>query len=880
MNGARYLAFVALAACSGNAPKTGVPAVSMPAQDPVVPTFRLPSDVRPKAYRLELTIDPSARQTSGRVAIDVAVGRPAKAIWLHADPEVAITSARVGGVDVRTVRKGDLLGLVGERGAGQVTIEIGFTSPIDHERSRGIYAEAEAGVDYAYTFFESIDARRAFPCFDEPGFKTPWTLALRVRKEQVALANTAIAGERTEGEWKRVEFAETKPLPTYLVAFIVGPFEVIDGGVGGRGKTKIQFAVPKGRASELAWARDVTPRVVAALEDYFDMAYPWGKLDVAVVPRYWGTMEHPGIVAMGQPLTLIRDGQQTRERKQSYANILAHELAHYWFGDYVTMRWWDDAWLNESLGTWMDMIVTHAVEPTWRFTDKRPEYSGYAMAMDEALATKAIKRPVRTREAIEESFDTGIVYYKGASVLRMMEAWVGADTWRDFIRAYMAKHAWGNASAEDLFAMLRDKVGQNAEQALRSFIEQPGVPLITFEPKCDVGMMVLRQTRSLSFGQSDPAKPLWHVPVCFRYGDATSSQEQCTLVESPEVSQPITKCPTWVVPNRDARGYYRSAIDPKLVAPLFDARSMVYAQAKATATEKVMAVADLASAVNRGEVSIDLLLALAPRLVVDPDPVVARASLVAAAIRFSALDENLYKLARGWLDKTFAPVARRLRWQRFVGEPDERHRLRKEIVPMIARDDARLATDAERAVDRWLRERKGLPDDIVDEALAVAAARGKPALFDRYLEAAKTAKDRNEQARVIGALGAFTDPVLAKRALDLVLGTELDIRETKSIVTRMLYARETRDVALDFLDKHIGALLPRMRDDEASWFMGSIASAFCDPERRKRAEAMLVGRAAKIGGAQAAVTRGLEKSDQCIAEMARQLPDLQAFLKK
>jgi aminopeptidase N len=885
VNGPRWLAFVAVAlalgSCSASAPKTGAPAVSAPAaRDPDPPAFRLPGEVRPTRYRLELTIDPSTKQASGSIAIDVSVGRPAPAIWLHADPAVAITSARVGGAGVRTVRKGDLLGLVGDHRAGPTTIELAFTAPIDHARSRGIYAENEAGVAYAYTFFEAIDARRAFPCFDEPGFKTPWTLVLRVKKDHVALANTAIASEAAEGDWKRVEFVESKPLPTYLVAFIVGPFEVIDGGVGGRAKTKIQFAVPKGRSGELAWARDVTPRVVTALEDYFDMAYPWGKLDVAVVPRYWGTMEHPGIVAMGQPLTLIRPEQMTRARKQRYANILAHELAHYWFGDYVTMRWWDDAWLNESLGQWMDLIITNAVEPSWRVMDSRPESSQFAMTMDEALATKPIRRPVRTREQIEESFDSSIVYAKGASVTRMLEAWLGPDKWRDFIRAYMAKHAWGNASAEDLFAMLRDKLGQPAEQVMRSFIEQPGVPVISFELACDVGAVKLRQTRSLPLGHTDPAKPLWHVPVCFRYGTSTASHETCTVVASAEVSVPITGCPSWLVPNRDARGYYRSALDTKLVQPLFDTRSPLYGQAKPTPVEKMMTVADLRSAVNRGELPIDQLLALAPRVVHDSDPLVARTAVIATSFPADALDDNLYQLARGWLDRLYGPSARRLRWQRLSGDSDEKHQLRIQLLPRVARHDSRLGLEAERLADRWLKERKGLPDDLVDAALAVAAYRGKAPLFDRYLDAAKVAKDRTEQARLLGALGGFIDPVLAKRALELVLGTQFDLRDTRGIFFRMIYQRETRDLALDFVEKHIGALLPRMRDDEASWFMTAIASAFCDPERRKRAADLVLPRASKIGGAEAAVRRGLEKSDQCIAELARQLPDLQAFLKK
>src|SRR5262249_35792874 len=270
------------------------------------------------------------------------------------------------------------------------------------EKSRGVYSEKEGEQAYAYTFFEAIDARRAFPCFDEPSYKIPWKLTFHVKQEHVALGNAAVVKEVPEADgMKRVELAESKPLPSYLVAFVVGPFEVIDGGVAGRVKTPIRFVIPKGRSGELGWAKQVTPRVVAALEDYFDMDYPYGKLDVAVVPRFWGTMEHPGIVAMGQPLTLIRKDEDTRERRERYADILAHELSHYWFGDLVTLAWWDDTWLNEALGEWLDPIITDAVEPGWHYLDdERLDRAGWGMGADEQ-ATHAIRQPVDTRQAIE-----------------------------------------------------------------------------------------------------------------------------------------------------------------------------------------------------------------------------------------------------------------------------------------------------------------------------------------------------------------------------------------------------------------------------------------------------------------------------------------------
>jgi aminopeptidase N len=309
--------------CSAPSPKPVEPAkpvVSTTAADPKPPAFRLPGDVVPIRQRIELTIKPGEPRASGTIHIDATVVKPTRVVWLNAT-EVTVHDATLGGKPARVIAgTADAIGLAvdSDLPAGPIAIEAAFGAGIDGERSRGMYSALDGNDAYVYTFFEPIDARRAFPCFDEPNFKIPWTLVFHVPEHDVALGNAAVASETPEANaMKRVELAETKPLPSYLVAFVVGPFDVVDDGTAGRAKTPVRFVVPKGHDKELRFAKEITPRVVAALEDYFDMAYPFGKLDVAVVPRYWGTMEHPGIVAMGQPLTLIKPEQETRERKES-----------------------------------------------------------------------------------------------------------------------------------------------------------------------------------------------------------------------------------------------------------------------------------------------------------------------------------------------------------------------------------------------------------------------------------------------------------------------------------------------------------------------------------------------------------------------------------
>ena len=893
-------------------PPKELPTVVVPVADPTPPGLRLPGDVRPTKYALEMTVIPDMKAAAGRMKIEARVMRPTRVVWIHA-AGLEIGKVQLDGQDARVIPGGeDMVGLVSERELlkGDLAIDIAYSAPIDQERSRGLYSEQEGTETYAYTFFEAIDARRAFPCFDEPAYKVPWQLTFHVKQDHVALANAPVVRETDEANgMKRVELAVTKPLPSYLVAFVVGPFELVDGGTTGRVKTPIRFIIPKGRAAELAWAKQVTPRVVAALENYFDMDYPFGKLDVAVVPRYWGTMEHPGIVAMGQPLTLIRPEQETRSRKESYANILSHELAHYWFGDLVTMLWWDDTWLNEALGQWMDMIITDAVEPGWRHRDARVGLATAAMKADETLSTRSIRQPVTTREGIAASFDGEITYLKGSSVFRMFEAWVGEAAWRDFIRGYLRAHQWGNASAEDLLGAAREKLGAPVEAGLRSFLEQPGLPRITAEVHCDRAKgnrIELRQQRSLPAGTIEPsASPnarTWAVPVCIRYGDQKSAFSACQQLTgatgSIELSGPLltpaerrpgetapaqqsTKwpgCPSWVIVNANATGYYRSTIDLVIATALLTPSSAIAKVAKPTPAERMMVVEDLAAAVERDELSIDKLLGLVPLIAADPDDKVALYAFTAASMRADTFDDALHAKARKFYLKAFGPAAKKLGWKRGPKDTDERHALRQAFVPTVGPHDPTLAKQAEQLADTWIAKRTGVEDDLVSAVLVTATYRGGMPRFEQLLAAAKSARDRSEQQRLLAALGGFRDPAIATKALELVSGKELDLRDTLGILYGVMGNRETRQLGFEFVQQHLDELLGRMRDDEGSWALGALAGSSCDAPGRAAIAALLEPRAAKIDGAQALVTRGLEQSDQCIASLARQMPALRKFL--
>ncbi|HMG20360.1 MAG TPA: ERAP1-like C-terminal domain-containing protein, partial [Kofleriaceae bacterium] len=318
--------------------------------------------------------------------------------------------------------------------------------------------------------------------------------------------------------------------------------------------------------------------------------------------------------------------------------------------------------------------------------------------------------------------------------------------------------------------------------------------------------------------------------------------------------------------------------DPATARGLLTAGSPIARVARPTPSERMMVIEDLRAAVARDEVPLDQLLALVPAIAADPDPKVALRALDAGDLPTRGLSDAMYQAAERWRLRAFGARAAQLGWQRRPRDSEELHELRRGVVPVAARRDPALAAEATRLADRWLADHTAVAADVAPLALAVAARHGDTARFDRYLAAARTARDRHEQQRLFSLLGGFLDPALAARALALVAGRELDLRDTRQIALRVLSHRETRDLGLAFVTDHLDDLLARMRDDEAAGFLADLAGAFCDPARTAVVAALVSPRAARIDGAQASVSRALEESHQCIAQVERQLPALQHIL--
>ncbi len=429
---------------------------TVPAQAPA--PGRLPTTVVPVSYSLELTIDPEAERFSGETTIAVDLSAPSAHVFLHAQNlEVKRAQARPEGGEPLTATFKQVsddglaqLTLPGPVGPGRVTLTLEYRAPFD-ATLEGLFKVKQGEAHYAFTQFEPLAARRAFPCFDEPGFKTPFDVTLIVRQDHAAIANTTRLGEeRIKGNLKRVRFARTAKLPTYLIAFAVGPLEVVQGpdvppsAVRER-PIPLRAVSVAGRGDELSYALQHTPELVLALESHLGLPYPFDKLDLIAIPDFSsGAMENAGAITFRDSFLLLDEANASADQKQLFAFITAHELAHQWFGNLVTMPWWDDLWLNEAFATYMESVVIGLTRPDYKPQLSALEATQHAMREDALVSARRMREPIVTPHDIMNAFDE-ITYSKGAAVIAMFEHYVGKERFRAALAHYLRKHSYGTA---------------------------------------------------------------------------------------------------------------------------------------------------------------------------------------------------------------------------------------------------------------------------------------------------------------------------------------------------------------------------------------------------------------------------------------------------
>ncbi len=884
-----------LVACSGDAtsrpaPQTPAPPVvsTEASADEPVPAGRLPADVRPQRYDLVLTVDPALETFQGTASIDVELPRTQRSIFLHAEglqvAEVTVTPAD-GEAQEATFAMADearhvaAIRTAAPVGPGRVRLTLHYQAPFDRNLE-GLYRVTQAGEPYAFTQMEPLGARKAFPCFDEPSFKTPFHVTLIVRDGHAAIANGPEAATEPAGEGlRRVRFAPTEPLPTYLVAFAVGPFDVVEAPVMPINDVRdrpvaLRGVAPRGQGARLAYALEHTPRILASLERYFGIPYPYAKLDLIAVPDFGaGAMENAGAITFRDGLLLLHEDAPIRQRR-GFAYVTAHELAHQWFGNLVTMAWWDDLWLNEAFATWAE---TRTIGET--FPEHRPDLAEMgvvldAMDSDSLAAARQIRQPIESDHDIHNAFDR-ITYSKGNGVLAMFERWLGVEVFRRGVQRYLRERPHGNATADDFLAALSAEAGRDVSGPFRSFLEQPGLPLIGVTPSCAEGRgrLALSQARYLPLGSAAEAARTWQVPLCVRYAVDGQVHRECTLVTEATSELALSRpgCPSWVMPNAEGVGYYRFTLPPEALSALRQSGAAL------TVRERLALADSVRASFEAGRTSFaDALAALSP-LAQSGERSLARMPMSLYELAIDRLLEPAeVGRARRSAARLYAADARRLGFAARPPQDPETQLWRVDLLNFLADtvEDPAVRREAARRGRAHLGlggdgelHPEAVPSDLAELSVRVALQEGGAPAFEHALALLARTTDPAARGRLVSGLASVRDPALRTRALALMLDERLRQNETFRPLMAQTRDPEGVESAWAWLVEHYDAVAARLGPGYAA-YLPYAATGFCTTERAEQARAFFEPRVAATQGGPRNLAAATETVRLCAARAA------------
>ncbi|MEO7029423.1 MAG: M1 family metallopeptidase, partial [Acidobacteriaceae bacterium] len=571
---------------------------------------RLPANVRPEHYSLHLTPDLKAATFSGDETIDVALDAPSKTVTLNA-VELTITSVMSGSQSAQVgfdpAKEQATFTFAEALPAGKSTLSVKYAG-ILNDKLRGFYLSKTKARNYAVTQFESTDARRAFPSFDEPALKATFDIALTVDKGDVVISNTNQIKDKKDGDKHTVSFATTPKMSTYLVAFLVGDFKCSKSSSDG---TPIRVCATPDKVKLTKFALDEAKKTLHYYNDYFGIRYPMPKLDMIAIPDFEaGAMENFGCITYRETGLLVDDKHGSIGAKKNVLVDVTHEMAHQWFGDMVTMQWWDNIWLNEGFATWMEGKASQRLHPEWGFAEDSAATLDAVMAQDSRTTTRTIRATADTPAQINEMFD-GITYQKGGAVIGMVENFVGEEVFRQGVHNYLQTHLYANATAEDFWNAQTATSHQQVDRIMESFVTQPGVPLLTVSVAGGSGLNIAQNRFFTSRQKTHDVNAVWTLPICFK----TNAAPQCSLI-TPATDGILRRAsadvPVYI--NAGSKGYFRTAYSPEEAAAI-----TASIETKFTPEERIGFVGDRWALMQAGQGSVGDYLDLVLALKNDPD---------------------------------------------------------------------------------------------------------------------------------------------------------------------------------------------------------------------------------------------------------------------
>jgi len=833
---------------------------------------RLPQSVRPEHYSLALTPDLKAATFTGVETIDVTLTEPTDRITLNAiELELKSVTVTAGGkeqtasIALDKDKEQVTFTFAEKLPAGKAALHIVY-SGILNDKLRGFYLSKTDKRNYAVTQFESTDARRAFPCFDEPAFKATYDVSLVIDSGDTGISNTPIesdtpvpaAGKHT------LKFATTPKMSTYLVAFLVGDFQCTTGESDG---VAIRSCATPDKVALTPFSLDVAKWVLHYYDSYFGIPYPLKKLDLIALPDFEaGAMENFGAITYRETDLLVDPKTASVNAKKYVAIVVAHEMAHQWFGDLVTMQWWDNIWLNEGFATWMENKAVAQMHPEWNIDQMVIGQVNDSLGIDAQPTTRAIRAKADTREEIEQMFD-GISYGKAGAVLLMVENYLGEETFRQGVHNYLFAHEYANATAEDFWGAQTAASHKPVDKIMESLVAQPGEPLLTFgEPKngkVEVGQRRFFLSPSI---QPDP-KQKWTIPVCFK----TASGQDCQLLTPSDSSLKIPAGGGFA--NAGGKGYYHSAYPASVFAAL-----VAGVETKLMPTERISLIEDQWVQVRANKAAIGAYLDLAAAVKSDPGADVMDESLggiTKTFVRIASTAEERAQLA-AWVRSTYGPVYAQLAPPAESDSANTRE-LRAQLFGLLGyrgADPAILAQAREIAA-KFLADPASVDATLGQTAATLAARNGDAALFEQLQKIYETSANPEFQTGALQLLTAFTDPALVTRALDYALSGKVRNQDAAIGLGLELQNEDNRDLAWSHIQSHwekIESLLP------PGLGIGLVSSTglFCTADARADVEKFFT--AHKVPSADQAVKHALETIDGCIELRKLQEPKLKEWL--
>ena len=880
---------LAAAACGGK-----------PEADPgPAPVGQLDNLATPLAYRLDLRIDPREERFSGDVQIRINFTAATQGFWLHGKG-LDVTRAELTYDDGRRIpanyaEQSDAgvarVSLDRQIQPGEATLLLSYNAAFNASLE-GIYKVVSDGSPYIVTQMEPVSARLGFPGFDQPNFKTPFKVSITAPADNVVIANGAeLAAEPAEDGFVKHVFAETQALPTYLIALAVGPYDIVEAEAIPATALRadpvpLRGIAAKGKGERLRRMLDSTSSIMLFLEEYFGVAYPYGKLDLIAAPNFaFGAMENAGAIVYRESVLLMDETTPISVRRGALITHV-HELAHQWFGNYVTPVWWDDIWLNESFATWMGHKGAAAVLPEGAY-ERQSERAGIgAMGVDSLASTRRIREPVTDTRNVLDAFD-GITYSKGGGVLAMVENYLGEAAFRDGVRTHMRRFPFGVATAKDFFESLAQGSGQpDLAGALESFVAQRGVPVLEAKLQCEGGAaqsVSFTQSRYAPLGSRIAQEGIWSIPVCWRALGGGDGARNCAIFSAAQQSAPLSgACPAAIMPNAGGAGYYRFDLDEagwqaligrigELDAgeqnALANSIGAAFRAGKVSATTFLSAQAALArvEAWDAASTPTGALAGLADDLLSDAD----------AKARFAAFGQRLYapRLAALPAPSTAEPFSTtlfRTNVFNFLAGPA--------ADPAIRAD---LAGKARRFIgsDGASPDRTALSPDLVPLALQLAVEDDADGgFFTALFEVAKAAKDQSFQGFAYNALAETESEdrlaVLRTAILDGVIGG----REAFVMIGRMMGNPAAQGPTWEWVKANfaqIAELTPANRKPN----LPNLAGDFCTTDARAEVEAFFTANAALVPGLERNLAQTLEQIELCASLRAAKAEEFAAALR-